>query len=133
MPRFLLVILFSFAMAANAKAQDRAIEQVIEGQIAAMRADDFVAAFEFASPNIQTIFKTPQNFEAMVKRGYAMVVDPAEVRFLEQRQIAGSTWQKVLMRDAKGGVHLLDYQMIRAGEGWQIGAVQVLQAPEVAA
>ena len=69
----------------------------------------------------------------MVQQGYPMVWDNADVRFLELRDVAGNLWQKVMVRDAKGGLHILDYQMIDTADGWQINGVQLLPAPDVGA
>ena len=118
---------------APATAQERGIEETITQQLEAFKIDDFGAAFDYASPNIRNIFRTPENFGAMVRQGYPMVWRPGEVTYLEQREIAGSIWQKVQIVDGAGRVHILDYQMIRTPEGWQINGVQLLRQPEVAA
>lgn len=118
---------------APARAQERGIEQTITQQLEAFKADDFGAAFDFASPNIKNIFRTPENFGAMVRQGYPMVWRPGEVTYLEQREIAGAIWQKVQIVDGEGRVHILDYQMIQTTEGWQINGVQLLKQPDVAA
>ncbi|MBT8415572.1 MAG: DUF4864 domain-containing protein [Boseongicola sp.] len=110
-----------------------AIEGTIQSQIEAFQADDFDGAFTYASPNIQTLFRSPDNFGSMVKNGYPMVWRPDELRFLELREIAGNLWQKVLIRDGAGTVHILDYQMIQTPEGWRINGVQLLRAPDVGA
>ena len=110
-----------------------AIEGTIQSQIEAFRADDFNEAFTFASPNIQSLFGNADRFGSMVKNGYPMAWRPDELRFLELREIAGSLWQKVLIRDGAGTVHILDYQMIETAEGWRINGVQLLRAPDVGA
>lgn len=109
-------------------AQDRDIEATIGNQIEAFQADDFNTAFTFASPTIQGIFGTPENFGTMVKRGYPMVWRPAEVRYLDLREIAGRLWQKVMITDSAGVIHLLDYEMIQMENGWKINAVQMLDS-----
>jgi hypothetical protein len=100
-----------------------AIETTIQNQLNAFIADDFATAFTFASPNIKG------NFGAMVTQGYPMVHRPANVQMLELRTVAGNLWQRVLITDASGETHLLDYQMIETADGWQINGVQLL--PEV--
>lgn len=128
-------ILIAFALLLgfvySASAQNTEVEATIDSQIEAFLADDFGRAFTFASPNIQRMFRTPENFGAMVRRGYPMVWRPAEVRYLELRQINGALWQKVQITDAEGRVHLLDYQMIELNSEWKINAVQYLRQPEV--
>ncbi len=116
-----------------AAAQEDPIQSTILNQIEAFKADDFATAFGFASPNIKGIFQTPENFGMMVRNGYPMVHRPADVRMLEQREVAGRLWQKVLITDAEGRSHVLDYQMVETPEGWQINGVQLLPSGGVGA
>lgn len=132
--RMMAALVFALmCVAALANAQDRGIEETITQQLEAFKQDDFGAAFDFASPNIKNLFRTPENFGAMVRQGYPMVWRPGEVTYLEQREIAGAIWQKVQIVDGAGRVHILDYQMIQTAEGWQINGVQLLKQPDVAA
>ena len=132
--RMMAVLILATMLAGNPViAQDRGIEDTITRQLDAFKADDFGAAFEFASPTIKNIFRTPENFGAMVRQGYPMVWRPGAVTYLEQREIAGAIWQKVQIVDGAGRVHILDYQMIQTPEGWQINGVQLLKQPDVAA
>jgi hypothetical protein len=110
-----------------------AIEDVIGSQLEAFNARDIDEAWTFASPNIKRLFGSSTNFGNMVQQGYPMVWDNAEVRFLDLREVRGSLWQKVMVRDAQGGLHILDYQMIETADGWQIDGVQLLPAPDVGA
>ena len=122
-----LVLLVLPALSAPAQeARNPAIETIIQQQFDAFRADDVGTAFSFASPNIKGIFGTPENFGMMVRNGYPMVWRPAEVQFLELREVAGNLWQRVMVTDQAGRTPLLDYQMVQTGQGWQINAVQLL-------
>ena len=114
-----------------AAAQDAPIRQVIQGQIDAFQADDFARAFSCASPTIQGMFGTPENFGMMVKQGYPMVYRPAEVQMMDLREVAGNLWQRVRITDQAGAGWYLDYMMVETAEGWQINAVQILPAPDV--
>lgn len=127
------VFWFGIAQAEDTLPPDRGIEATITAQIDAFLVDDFAEAFSYASPNIQGIFGTSERFGQMVRNGYPMVWRPGDVRYLELRDVAGNLWQKVLIRDRKGGTHILDYQMIETSEGWKINGVQILRAPDVAA
>jgi hypothetical protein len=120
-------------LALPAAAQEEPIQRTIQSQIDALMADDFATAFSFASPMIKGIFGTPENFGAMVTQGYPMVYRPSNVRMLELRDVAGSLWQRVMVTDAAGRVHMLDYQMVETPEGWQINGVQLLRAADVGA
>ena len=121
------------ALAQDALPPEPGIEATIGAQIDAFLKDDFAEAFTYASPNIQGIFGSSDRFGDMVKNGYPMVWRPDEVQYLELREIAGNLWQKVLIRDRSGAMHLLDYQMIETGDGWRINGVQLLRAPGVSA
>lgn len=121
------------ASPAAAQGSDPAIAGTITRQIEAFRADDFATAFTFASPTIKRLFGSPENFGAMVRQGYPMVHRPDTVRMLELREVAGNLWQRVMITDAEGRTHFLDYQMIETPEGWQINAVHLLRQPGVGA
>jgi len=121
------------AMAQENLPRDPAIENTIQGQVDAFMVDDFDQAFTFASPTIKSIFGDSERFGSMVRNGYPMVWRPSELRFLELREIGGSLWQKVLVRDRSGAIHLLDYQMVETSEGWRINGVQLLRKPDVGA
>jgi len=126
--RLILALTLALGLAAPAAAQSPAPRAVIEAQIAAFLADDFVAAFNFASPNIRTIFGTPERFGQMVVQGYPMVHRPAEVRFLDQAERGPALLQRVLMTDVGGRSHVLEYEMIPAPTpgGWLINGVRIL-------
>ncbi len=133
-----LTILIGVAGAGRSEAADvmpaePGIENTIQSQIDAFLVDDFATAFTFASPNIKQLFGSSDRFGQMVRNGFPMVWRPGEVQFLELRDISGALWQKVMIRDQAGAIHMLDYQMIEGAEGWQINGVQILRAPDVGA
>ena len=135
---FFLVLLASLTAAISVRAQEvvapePGIEATIGAQIEAFLVDDFAEAFSYASPNIQGMFGNSDRFGQMVQNGYPMVWRPGEVTYLELRDVAGALWQRVMIRDRLGGVHMLDYQMIDVGGDWRINGVQLLRAPDVGA
>lgn len=131
--RYLLTIILLLATPAMAQQADREHQETIFGQLKAFQVDDFDTAFEFASPHIQMIFRDAGNFEMMVKRGYPMVVAPADVRMLDERILGGMLWQKVQIRDRDGNFFVLDYQMINLNGVWRINAVQLIPTPDIGA
>lgn len=133
MRRLLLAVSLSAGLVSGAFAQNAEIEANIAAQIQAFKADDFATAFTFASPNIQRLFGTPENFGVMVQRGYPMVWRPVDVRFLDLREVAGELWQKVMITDGDGRVHILNYQMVQLDNGWKINGVQLLGNADPAA
>lgn len=122
-------MIFSVLTGFAATAQQTEIEGTINSQFEAFKADDFTGAFTYATPTLQMLFQSPENFRRMVTSGYPMVWRPSEVRYLELRERGGALWQKVQITDAKGFVHLLDYKMEQTDMGWRIGAVMILDAP----
>lgn len=110
-----------------------AIEDTIQSQIDAFLEEDFATAFGFASPNLRTMFRTPENFGAMVRQGYPMVWRPDAVSFGDLRSISGGMYQRVIVTDEAGNLHYLDYQMQQVDGQWRIAGVQILQAPDLAA
>ena len=122
-----------FLAAFPAFAQEEPIQQTITSQFEALQADDFAAAFGLASPTIQGLFGTPENFGLMVQNGYPMVYRPSDVQMLDLREVAGALYQRVLVRDANGRGFMLDYQMVETPDGWRINGVDLLPQPDVGA
>ena len=118
--------------AGAAGAQDAgAIEDVIRQQLDAFLARDVDTAWGFASPMIQGLFGTPQNFGRMVENGYPMVWDNTDVDF---RDLAGGPvvfTQDVYLRDPGGTGWVAEYDMIETPEGWRINGVRILPAPDL--
>ena len=125
-----------FALMASAQevlAPNPEIEATIAGQFDAFLAEDVGAAWQFASPNIQRIFRDAQNFGRMVEQGYPMVWAPAQVDFIDLQSFGGILVQRVQVIDQAGNAHYLCYQMIQTEGGWKINGVQILPPPQVAA
>lgn len=131
MRHLMIIAMLIVGLGGPVAAQNTDIEATIGAQFDAFRADDFGQAFGYASPNIQGMFGTAENFGGMVRNGYPMVWRPAVVRYLELREIAGALWQKVMITDAEGVVHILDYQMIEVENGWKINGVHLLKAQDL--
>ena len=132
----LLSLVLSAGLALPAHADETPnpdIQAIIRNQLSAFDAGDMDRAFTYASPTIHGIFGSAQNFGAMVQRGYPMVWKPGAIKMLELRDVSGALWQRVLVTDAAGASHLLDYKMIETPEGWQIDAVQLLPQAGVGA
>ena len=105
-----------FALMASAQevlAPNPEIEATIAGQFDAFLAEDVGAAWQFASPNIQRIFRDAQNFGRMVEQGYPMVWAPAQVDFIDLQSFGGILVQRVQVIDQAGNAHYLGYQMIQ--------------------
>jgi hypothetical protein len=121
------------ALALPAAAQEAPIQGTIRAQIDAFLKDDFATAFTFASPGIQAMFGSADRFGQMVVTGYPMVHRPADVRMLDLTERDGQLWQRVLITDAEGRIHILGYEMVETPEGWRIDGVVILQADDATA
>lgn len=133
-----LALVATLAAAAPAFAQSpsslptperRAIRTVIEGQIGAFRADDGERAFGFASPNIRGIFRTADNFMAMVRNGFQPVYRPRDVRFGDLVDIDDNLVQKVHVTGPDGKPALALYVMEKQADGtWRINGCMLAEA-----
>ncbi|WP_371169382.1 DUF4864 domain-containing protein [Aliiroseovarius sp. 2305UL8-7] len=124
-----LIGLLSF----SAQAQDKSVESVISGQIEAFGSDDVATAFTFASPNIQRMFGTPENFGKMVQGAYPMVWRPAEITFLDQVRDGIVIWQRLHILDQQNTDHWFAYQMVKINGEWKINGVFRIDAPGLSA
>ena len=131
--RTLLFSLILIVTGMSARADEAAIQSVIQSQITAFKQDDFATAFTYASPTIRQLFGTPEQFGMMVRQGYPMVWRPGQVDFLPLKSEPNRTFQDVMITDQTGVVHVLRYTMIEGEISWKINGVQVLQTPQVGA
>ena len=117
-----LCILSAGALAGGNSEARAAIVKVIQGQLDAFRRDDGKAAFSYASPDIQAIFGTPENFMKMVRKGYAPVYRPKLVIFLDLVQIRGIIIQRVHLVGPGNRPWIAHYPMIQMPGGeWRTG------------
>lgn len=130
MRQVILSIVMCIGLSGRVSAQSAEVTGTIDAQVEAFLDNDIDRAFSYASPGIRRVFETPENFGAMVRGGFPMVWRPAEVQYLELRDVSGNLWQKVRITDAAGQVHVLDYQMMNLEGRWKINAVQIVTVPE---
>ncbi|MFW6358222.1 MAG: DUF4864 domain-containing protein [Chroococcales cyanobacterium] len=76
------------------------IRSIIEQQLQAFLQDDGERAFAFATPAIQQLFDTPDNFMRMVKISYPQLYRPRSVLFEEMTTFQGMLTQPVLVLGA---------------------------------
>jgi hypothetical protein len=128
-----LTVWASVAQAQEVLSPDPDIEATIQSQFDAFLDRDVGEAWQYASPNIQSLFGTPENFGRMVASGYPMVWTPGEVEFIDLQALGSLIVQRVEVIDQAGTAHYLGYQMIQTESGWRINGVQILRAPQVGA
>lgn len=129
---FVLVFLSGAAVAGEPSQADRgAIRQVIESQMSAFRQNDAAAAFNFAAPEIQAMFGTPENFIRMVETGYPPVFRPREVDFREIVLRDDLIVQKVLVVGPDGRPVMALYTMELQPDGtWRIAGCALVAVDE---
>ena len=128
-----MVLSFVVCICSGAFAEDSKIQNVISAQIEAFQQDDFETAFTFASPKIQMLFGSPENFGKMVRNGYPMVWRPSDVTFLRQKTDSGVVFQEMRFFDASGVGHAFIYEMVDVSGSWKINGVHKIKPDDVSA
>ena len=131
---FFFLVPAALAQAAPGDADKTAIVGIIQKQLDALQADRAAEAFGYASSTIQHMFGTPDNFLAMVQRGYPAVYRPKSVDFRDLTTIEGRIVQKVLFVGPDGVPVIADYFMEQQPEGsWRINGCQMETGPDQSA
>ena len=111
-----------------AAADAAAIQQVIQGQMNAFKADDWNAAFAFASPGIQTKFENAQVFSQLVTQAYQPVYRPRDVEFRELKASEFGPMQEVHVVGPDGLNYLAYYTMEKQADGtWRISGCYLVR------
>ena len=109
-----------------------AILGTIRAQLDAFQADDGTRAFTYATPQLRQLFRTPENFMAMVRGGYRAVYRPQSVEFLDARIVNGKIGQAVRFVGPDGRAVIAIYTMEQQADGsWRIAAVQLIPTGEL--
>ncbi len=115
-----------------APAERSAIRDVVQAQLDAFQRDDGAAAFGYASPDIRSMFRTPERFMTMVREGYAPVYRPREVAFGEIVRRRGRIVQRVHLVGPDGVPVVANYLMERQPDGrWRIDGCILEEAPDL--
>lgn len=117
--------------AAVAPSDAAAIRAVIASQMEAFRRDDGPEAFSFASPGIQRLFGTADNFMRMVRDGYEPVYRPRDVEFRDLVTYQGRPTQRVLVVGPNGVPQVAYYMMEQQPDGsWRIDGCVLMGSEE---
>ncbi|HQY44973.1 MAG TPA: DUF4864 domain-containing protein [Paracoccaceae bacterium] len=109
------------------------IEALIRDQFAAFAERDAEEAWSYASPMIQGMFQTPENFAKMVEGGYPMIWSAEDVDVLGLREEAGRLLQRLSVKGPDGGRFYFDYEMIRLDGQWRINGVWPVKGDDLSA
>ncbi len=117
------------AASADVSDGDRgAIRTIIEGQIAAFQRDDGAAAYSYASPTIQGLFPTVEQFMAMVRGGYQPVYRPQSIVFGEVIETPIGPIQRVFLIGPSGRDWVAIYSLQQQPDGtWRISGCHLVE------
>jgi len=123
---------FSLAFSPAARADEvppadaKAVQEVIDGQIGAFRAQDHAKAYSFAAPGIRQVFPTVEGFMAMVTSGYQPVYDPESYTFGRNIAVGGQVHQELLITARDGKLWQAVYTLQKQEDGsWKVTGVKL--------
>ena len=115
------------AEALSAK-DEKAVQTVVQSQLAAFAKDDADKAFSYAAPVLRKTIGSSAAFIAMVKSSYPVVYRPASVVFLKAEGSGDGVVQRVQMLDASGTSYLAVYSLQRQKDKtWRISGCAVVE------
>jgi Domain of unknown function (DUF4864) len=114
-------------------ADKSAIEKVIRDQLDAFTRDDAQRAFAHATPEIQRMFGTSDDFIRMVRDSYQPVYRSSAVEFVKLVRVDDEWVQAVQLVDDEGRVWRALFTMKRQPDkSWKVGGCQLVQTNAVA-
>jgi ketosteroid isomerase-like protein len=122
---------FGLATVARAASDQDQIKAVIEEQLNAFAVDDGATALTYAAPMVKQIFRTPEQFMAMVKKGYQPVYRNSARLFGDVFQDGlGRPAMRVVLTGADGKRYEAMYAMEKQADGtWKIAGCVILAIP----
>jgi hypothetical protein len=117
-----------------ARPDPSGVREVVQQQLQALATDDAGTVFALADPGLRTRFGNADEFLAMLRAQYPMVVQPASVLFLKPQSDGTMALQKVRLTDTQGSGWMVTYVLHRQGDHWLISACTVApDAPQLMA
>ena len=106
------------------------MRSVIELQLDAFARGDATTAYAQASPTIQTLFLTEEIFMLMVRSGYAALIAPRRVEFLELFYDQASPVYRVGIESPDGTRWMAFYRMsLQSDRNWRISGCALIVIP----
>ena len=100
---------------------------VIDGQLAAFRANDYPKAFSYASAGIQSMF-APEDFEKMVKTAYPVIAHSVSSEYGVMFDTGEEAVVNVRMEDADKKSVEYQYLLKKESGTWKINGVSEVKA-----
>lgn len=129
-PRLLALLLFLAAALPLPAAPDQPsvaavraeITTVVEGQLAAFRANDIARAYTFAAIDIRNMFPLEQ-FEKMVKGSYPVIAKSKSAEFGICLDDGDQAVVNVTIEGTDGTRKQFQYSLVKEEKGWRISGV----------
>jgi hypothetical protein len=103
-------------------AVKKELTDVVEGQLAAFRTNDFKTAYTFAATAIKEQFPLAA-FEQMVKSGYPVIAQSATATFGVILDDGTQAVVNTVVKGRSGKIVRYQYMLVREGRGWKITGV----------
>ena len=101
----------------------RALETTVNGQIAALKKQDYEAALRFATASFRQNY-TPAQFGEMVARGFPEITASQSTTFRDIRRLAPEVAEIVVVATSKNGTAAdYLYTLVREGGRWRVMSV----------
>ena len=110
---------------AEEPAGSDAARAIVQSQLDAFQDEAVDQAYDFAAPNIRRMFPTPEVFGRMVREGYPMVWNPADVEFLQAFPRGAMIVQRLRIVDQKGVPYIAEYALMKVDGEWRIAGVEI--------
>ena len=125
----MLALLGLAAVRADVADTDRAaIRGIISSQIEAFQRDDGATAYGYASPTIQGLFPSVDQFMAMVRSGYQPVYRPKSVTFGPATETPRGPEQRVFITGPDGRNWVALYSLQKQPDGsWRINGCTLVE------
>ena len=127
-----VLLLLAGSAGAQTPADRQAIQGAIAAQLDAFRRDDGPAAFAFATPELRSMFRSPERFMDMVREGYRPVYRPHSVAFGTLTPLGPHLVQRVEVVGPDGQPRVALYYMIQDAAGvWRIDGCELTDSDAV--
>ena len=124
------LLVYAGVCTANQDGIKADIRSVIELQLDAFARGDATTAYAQASPTIQTLFPTEEIFMLMVRSGYAALIAPQRVEFLELFYDQASPVYRVGIESPDGTRWMAFYRMaLQPDRNWRIAGCALIVIP----
>lgn len=114
----------------SGKDETEEIRAAITDLARAIRVGDAAAADGLISPPTRRASGGSRRFAAAVAAEHPVLVTGGALTFAGVSEAGRQRLQSTVMPDAAGGLHLIDWQMVRDGDRWVVHAIQFRAAAE---